>query len=394
MTKPTVLDQDLITRLISRPRGEEPVVSLYMRTAGTDRKTTLKNLVRAGEKAIGADTGWDAGRKKAAHGVLNALRGKAEQLLGAAPDHQGRGSIALFADADNVEILQLPLDVRDRLVVDRSPYSSPLASLVDQYERYGVVLCDQKRARLFDVYLGEVSDWEEFVAERTPHDVTAKAKFYGLEELRREHHGNYVLHVHLKEVGDRLFRRYKLRPFDRLIIAGPKDILHPLEDHLHSYCKQKIVAREVMATDLSRKVALEKVLAIEAQVEERKERDLLAEIRSREGAAGLGVMGLDPTLRALLYGKVKTLVVMDDEDVVGRECPECHFLFERPEDVGEKVPTLVECPLCKRPTRRIPDVVDEAVEMAILSGSRVEHVAYAKEELKDMGSMAAVLRFK
>lgn len=388
-----ILDQDLITQLISRARGEEPVITLYMKVSGNERKTVLKNLIRDGEQAIDADTGWADERKKVARGILEAVRLEAESTL-AAMRSAGRGSIALFGDANEVQALRLPLDMRDRLVVDRSPYASPLSSLIDQYERYSVVLCDQKRARLFDVYLGEISDWEEFQAERTPKSVTAKSSFQGLEELRREHHGNYVLHLHLQEIADRAFRRFKLRPFDRLILAGPKEVLPKLEEQLHSYLKQRVVAREQLPTDLNQATAREKILVIEAKVELEKETALLAEIRNRQGSSGLGTVGLDETLTSLFFGKVHTLVVMDDQPVMGRECPECHYLFERPEDAQEKSATLVECPLCKRPTRRVPDIVDEAVELAILSGARVEHIAYAKEDLKDLGGMAAILRFK
>ena len=65
-----------------------------------------------------------------------------------------------------------------------------------------------------------------------------------------------------------------------------------------------------------------------------------------------------------------------------------------PEDSTETTPTLVECPVCKRSTRRVPDIVDEAVELGILSGARVEHISYAKAELEELGGIAAVLRFK
>jgi peptide chain release factor subunit 1 len=397
----SVLDQDLITQLISRARGEEPVVSLYMKSTGGDRKATLKNLLKAGEDAVEADTGWDAERKKRARKLLEAIRAEAEsQLTGRAS-----GSFALFADAEETHVVRLPLEVRDRVVVDRSPYASPLSSLIDQYERYGVILCDQKRARMFDVYLRELSDWEELSGEHqrsrgapaggpARSATTQGGSYHGLEELRRRNHAEYVLHQHLQAVADRAFRRFKLRPYDRLILAGPKEVLPKLEEHLHSYLKQRIVARETLATDLNQKKALEKILTIEERVEADKEAALLAEIKNRQGKSGLGSTGRDETLRSLFYGKVQTLVVLDDEPVLGRECPECHFLFERPEDAGEKSPTLVECPNCSRPTRRVPDIVDEAVELAILSGARVEHVAYAKDALRELGGMAAVLRFK
>ena len=406
MTK--VLDQDVISGLIARPRGEDPVVTLYLKSWGglAERKAGLKNLLREGDGAIEEDTGWDAERKKLARGLLESLRQRADTLLQNAPS-KGRGSHALFAGVGWEQTLTVPVDIRDRVVVDRSPYASPLSSLIDQYERYGVILCDAKKARLFGVYLAELDGWEEI---ENDHEKSRSAPaggparrggsgklgggYHGLEALRRKNHAEYVLHLHLSDVADQAFRRFKLRPYDRLILGGPSKILPQLEEHLHSYLKQRIVAREQLPVDLSRHAALQKVLPIEARVEEEKERSLLAEIADRLGGSGLATAGLDETLRCLFFGKVRTLVVLDEDVRPGRECPECHFLFLRPEDEREKTPTLVECPVCKRSTRRIPDVVDEAVELAILSGASVEHVAFAKDELRRLGGMAAVLRFK
>lgn len=406
MTKP-VLDQDRIAQLIAAPRGEDPVISLYLQAWGSlgDRKATLKNMIKAGEEAIDADTGWDESRKKEARGLLEGLKGQAEKLLEGAPS-QGRGAHALFVRSSGTEHLALPVDVRERIVVDRSPYASPLSSLIDQYERYGVIVCGQKTATLFEVYLGEIEDWEEVKGEHErsrrapaggPQRTATKTKpgsYQGLEELRRRNHAEYVLHQHLAEVADRAFRRFRLRPFDRLILGGNKEILPKLEEHLHSYLKQRVVAREQLTVDMAQKEAREKILAIEARVEEEKEVKLLEEVRDRVGSSGLGTTGMDETLRSLFYGKVDKLIVLDDVEIPGRECPECNFLFERPEDEKEKTPTLVECPICKRSTRRVPDIVDEAVELAIMSGARVEHIAYAKSQLKQMGWMAAILRFK
>lgn len=427
----SVLDQDLISRLIGRARGEEPVISLYLQAWGnqSERRAVLKNLVREGEAAIEDDPGWDAERRKHAKTLLERARTQAEELLSTAPTQQGRGAVAIFAMPEGLEFLRVPVDLRDRIVVDRSPYASPLSSLIDQYERYGVIICDQKKARLFDVYLGQLQDWEELEHEKERHrhfpaggparhggsapagktnapggpaaknPAGAKPGFgaggyQGLEELRRRNHAEYVLHLHLQSVADRAFRRFRLRPYDRLILTGTKEVLPALEEHLHSYLKQRVVAKEVLPIDITQKDARDKVLAIEAKVEEQKEHELLTQIQNSMGNSQLGVAGVDQTLRALFFGQVRTLVVLDDDERPGRECPECHFLFPHPESAKETSPTLIECPVCKRPTRRVPDIVDEAVELAILSGSQVEHVAYAKSELQKLGGMAALLRFK
>ena len=92
--------------------------------------------------------------------------------------------------------------------------------------------------------------------------------------------------------------------------------------------------------------------------------------------------------------QVSITLPRDEKGMMGRECPECRFLFTRPKDEQERTPTLVECPVCKRATRRVPDILDEAVELAISSGARVEHVAYARDEIANLGGVAAVLRFK
>ena len=405
---PTVT-QDRIAALIAAPRGEDPVVSLFLRSWGqlNERKATLKNLLREGEAQVEADTGWDDERKKQARALLERLRERCEVLLeGVSP--QGRGAWALFASRERTEELPLPLDLRERIVVDRSPYASPLSSLIDQYERYGVILCDAKRARLCEVYLGVVEGWEELESEherkkgipaggpaRTANKAGLGTQSYaGLEELRRRHHAEYVLHQHLAEVADRAWRRHKVRPVDRWILAGNREVLPLLEEHLHSYLRERVVARENWALDLAKDDVRERVIATETRVEADKERALLAQVTNHRGAAGMACVGFDETLTSLFYGKVRTLIVMDGPPQLGRECPECHYLFLRPQDEQERTPTLVECPICKRPTRRVPDVVDEAVELAILSGARVEHVNYAQEQLKDLGGMAGILRFK
>lgn len=414
-----MLTQDRIATLIAMPRGESPVVSLYLRGWGStpERRAVLKNLVREGEAQIEADTGWDEARKKIARTLLERARGAAEAIVGRLPA-QGRGAAALFFGEEWAEHITLPLDLRDRVVIDRSPYASPLSSLIDQYERYGVILADSRKARLFEVYLGEVEGWEELESaerrsgpERRPGGpgtasgraaassagkVAAGLGSYhgGVGDSHIQRQGQAQLAQHLQQVADRAFRRFRVRPFDRLIIGGRSDILPILEEHLHSYLKQKLVAREDLSVDLPKDEARRRILEVEARIEAQKEREQLQQVRDNLGGAGLGTAGLDDTLRALFFGQVRALFVQDGMALPGRECPECHFLFQRPQDEQEKTPTLVECPLCKRATVRVPDIIDEAVELAIMTGARVEHVAHAKEEIAGMGGMAALLRFK
>src|SRR5207248_4748884 len=57
--------------------------------------------------------------------------------------------------------VHLPVSVRNSLVVNRRPQVRPLEAVVERAERYGVVLADRQRARLFVFQLGELVEWSE-----------------------------------------------------------------------------------------------------------------------------------------------------------------------------------------------------------------------------------------
>lgn len=401
MTEPA-LDRDRIASLLAARGGQDPVVSLYLKAWGEpgDRRGTLKNLVREAEQAIDADPDWGAEHKAQARALLQQVQSQGEGLLSGMPT-QGRGCHALFTRDGGVEAIRIPVDLPDRLIVDRSPYASPLSSVLDQYERYGVVLCDEKRAILFESYLGEVSGWEELESEHERHRGAPSGgpqrtatrnrpgNYQGLEELRRRNHADYVLHQHLAEVADRVFRRHKVRPFDRLILGGNEQVIPKLEARLHSYLRPRVVAREALPLSLSPSDANARIAAIEARVEQEKEAALLQTVQDQLGATGLATSGLDETLRSLYFGQVDTLIVPDGEGMPGCQCPACNLLWEQPPSTG-----ALECPACRELAHRVPDVIDQAVELAIVSGASVEHIAYEQAKLRELGGAAAILRFK
>jgi peptide subunit release factor 1 (eRF1) len=291
-----------------------------------------------------------------------------------------------------VETFRVPLALRDRIVVGRTPYTSPLSALLEQYERFVVAIVDHKRGRIFDYFVTVLHHLED-VEDRAEQNIRA-AGYHGLEQARVNHHRDYMLHRHLQHVADRLFAHHRQRPFDRVVLAGTTENIAKLEPFLHPYLRGKVVARETWAHDIAPDEARKRMELVEQAVEVEKEKRLLALVRDHVCGDLLATTGVDETLRALYYGKVATLIIEDGVAKIGRECPECRFLFPRPEDAKEKTAVLVPCPLCSRPTRTVPDVIDESVELAVLSGAKVEHVVHAKEELAGLGHMASLLRFR
>ena len=386
-------DHERLSGLLAAPlSSEEPVVSLYVGNDaknGGDRKLVLKNLQKQGDEAIKRDTGFDDERRKGAQAALRQACEAAEVALSrGAP----RSSFVAFAWAERVETFRVPLALRDRIVVGRTPYTSPLSALLEQYERFAVAIVDHKRGRVFDYFVTVLHHLED-VLDRSEQNIRA-AGYQGLEQARINHHREYTLHRHLQHVADRLFAHHRQRPFDRVVLAGTSENMAKLEPFLHPYLRGKVVARENWAHDIPQDEARKRMEALERGIEVEKEKRLLALVRDHVCGDLLATTGLDETLRALYYGKVATLIIEDGIAKIGRECPECRFLFPRPEDAKEKTPVLVPCPLCDRPTRTVPDIIDEAVELAVLSGAKVEHVVHAKDELAGLGHMASLLRFR
>lgn len=385
------LDPDSLATLLAPPLSEEPVVSLYVSngTASGERRLVLKNLVKQGEEQIRRDTGFDDERRKKAQAELERARAAAEEALARGLPH---ASFVAFAWQGRTETWKLPVPLGDRVVIDRTAFTSPLVAAVEQHERYGVVVVDHRQSRILEWFLGTLTELET-VADPTEKSG-GRAGFLGLEEARKNHHAEYVLHRHLQHTGTALFAQHKKRGFDKVILGGLLDNVAKLERNLHPYLASRVVAREHWKHDIARDDVKKRVQELEARIEAEKERTLLARIRDHVCGDLLATTGFDETLRALYFGKVGVLVVEAGSAKRGRECPECRFLFPRPEDAQDQSPVLVACPHCQRPTRAVPDVVDAAVELAVLSGAKVEHVFHAKDELKALGGIASELRFR
>jgi peptide chain release factor subunit 1 len=84
-------------------------------------------------------------------------------------DDTGRG-LAIFTAQEHGlwRIFRLPVPTRpadDR----RSTVSTTLLTLIDEFERYMILLVDKQTARLFVVYLGEIEEYTELMDELVPH---------------------------------------------------------------------------------------------------------------------------------------------------------------------------------------------------------------------------------
>jgi peptide chain release factor subunit 1 len=138
-----------------------PVLSVYLdvdqsNASNLRRKfyTALEDMLRSIEARLKgeplADFAADSTR------VLEHIR-----LL----EPSGKG-LVLFADASEGFFWsrEVHIPVHNTARWSDAPYVKPLLALIDDYERYGVVLVDKERGRLFTVFMGEISEHADLLA--------------------------------------------------------------------------------------------------------------------------------------------------------------------------------------------------------------------------------------
>jgi peptide chain release factor subunit 1 len=357
-----------------------PVVSLYLDVRPAERQG---DKLRAKLKALMEDA--ERQLQNAPEARQRALRHELERLqqwFQFEYDQTGRG-LALFASSEPGlwRVFRLPAPVRDQIIVAERPYLRPLLTLMDEYERYLVVLVDKQTARLFVVYMGEIQEYDEFDDELVPHP---KAGGWSAEKYQRHHDMHVLWHVkHAVEAAEQLWRREHC---DWLLVGGTPEPLAELRAHLPKALNERMAGELALSLKATPDQVLTQVRQLENANEGRIETERVEALITAALGNGPGVLGLDDTLGALVEGNVMTLVVEEDFHQPGWECPNCQFL---------SAVAHSRCPLCGMPLDARVDIVERAVERAFEQHATIEIVrSPVGAKLAAYGHIGALLRFQ
>jgi peptide subunit release factor 1 (eRF1) len=126
---------------------------------------------------------------------------------------------------------------------------------------------------------------------------------------------------------------------------------------------------------------LNRAMQVARDAEWKREAALVEHLAAATGSETGGVNGLEPTLKAVNDGRVKTLVMTEGFMQAGFRCKECQTLTTTPEKT---------CQDCGKGYEKLADVVDAAVGVVLRQGGEVEFVA---ADLPLHGSIGALLRY-
>lgn len=356
-----------------------PIFSLYLDTCPERREaepplTRLANLLRQAEQQVRLD---ERARSYRAHWAEEVAHLRA--WLDQRTPLEGRGLAVLSCATIGLwRAFRLPVPVRDQLVAGDRPHLRPLATLLDEFERYLVVLIDAGSARLFEVYLGAIEELDDvwgYVPPATGHFV----------EKTGHRHDTY-LHRHAKRVVERVETLWNESRCNWLVIGGTEEAFGELRDQLPKALRERIAGELHLSPQVELRQIRDRVLEIERNQEQRVEAQRVEEMVAGVQKGAEAVLGLEPTLLAIVEQRVRLLIVAEDYAPSGWECPSCGFLAAARTDI---------CPICGLTLNEQTDIIDAALARVLEQNGDIEVVrsAVSRQLLARHGNIGALLRY-
>lgn len=344
-----------------------PVLSIYLnvdphRRTPEEYKLALRGLL---DRAQGAD-GEDLRR--------------VQNYVEMGYNWQGRG-LVLFSCAgqDFWWAKSLPVPVEDASFVSFRPYVHQLATLLDTYERLGVIQIDQMGARLYAFHMGNLEAVQGHLGEEVR---THRAG--GWAAARYQRHEAETARQNLSEAAELAEKFYRQTHTRRLILAGTEKNVAQFRSMLSQRLRSLVIgeiAADANATPAELLVQVSE-LAHKAAKEEGK--DLADQIVTAAHKGSNAVLGLADTLNAVQTGRAQHVVVLSNfSQPAFRYKDSKHVVLSQEE---------AEASGSSEELETLPDAVDSVLRRSLLGGIDVtvldEHTALA-----EAGKIGALTRY-
>jgi hypothetical protein len=203
--------------------------------------------------------------------------------------------------------LEFRVPLPNRLSISSTPSIYHLVEVKDTYDRYVLVLIDQRSTRILEIHLGAIT--KAILANRP--DIGRRV----VKSWTREHyqsHERELAHRQVKEIAGIVDGPVSTRAYAHLVLAGNPEMTAILRNALPKHAASKII--DVIPTstsDCSNDVI---AATLTSFVEQEQEESLatVERLRSAICSHGLAVVGANATLNALQHRQVDVLVIAQE----------------------------------------------------------------------------------
>jgi peptide subunit release factor 1 (eRF1) len=362
-----LLDRSTVERLRGADTAGHPVVSVYL-GLGPDLDqlrsitTRLKGLVHPLREGAEAEASGEEGSRRLRQDLDRAVA-MAERVS----TDRGRGAALFVCSAAGMEEhVILPAPVRDRAVVDTTPYLGPLEAMLAHFRRYCAVVIDRRLVSIYRFHMGALESWEVMAEEEVRKDNYGG--FAGYSEHRSRGHAEEVARRLFRAVAARLAGLRRADEFDLLAVGGNQANVDGLVDELPADLKARLAGTFTVEPRAAGTAEIrDRCEALAQDYDRRTDERLVGELMEAAGARGRGVVGLDRALDAANQQGIDLLLLDAGETVPGVACLVCGWLAR----------SGAACASCGEPTRRVADLYDAVAEAVRGAGGSVRYVLAA-----------------
>jgi peptide subunit release factor 1 (eRF1) len=301
------------------------------------------------------------------------------ERVGEGFDRTTTRGVAIFCCGvhDLFVVHELPVPVRNEMVVNPTPAVGQLELVLQQSEKVALLAVDKQHARVYVYRLGELVEHVERTDDiGRDYDTVGEHDRGGVQQHRDE-----MTHRHLRHAAELAWSVYQSTGFDHLVVAAAEAVASEMEQDLHPYLAERLRARLDVPPGAPEPEMRRAALEAERMIEAAREAALVEELRAAVHGGGRGVAGIGPVVDALAERRVDRLVVSDGYAVEGWRCDDC----DRLATVGR------QC-RCGADMVAVPDLVEEAVEVALGQSCQVV-VCDGNADLDVLGRVGALLRY-
>src|SRR5215217_1187070 len=380
--------KDQLDRLAAFEPAPYPVVSLYLNTQpGQAGRDQFHTFVRKEFAARGKTYPAGSPERESLEKDLERISG----FLDSEIDPAANG-VALFACSagELFEAVQLTAPIDDHwLYIGDQPHLYPLARIESLHPTCAIVLADTNAARIMVFASGEMVKEQEVKGVKTKRTSQG-----GWSQARYQRHIENFHVQHVKEVVDALEKIVQRENIPEIVVAGDEVVLPLLREQMPKHLQEKVVdhVRMNINSPLEQLIdtSLEALKRAHTQGEQEKVEAAIGGFRS----GGLGVIGPEDTLEALIKGQVDELLI--SSSLRSLQPAGARAASTAADSLAAVLPEPVLEPIAAgeaaEADTEMVRLADELVTKATQTAAKITFIE-TPELLAEYGGVAAILRF-
>lgn len=264
-----------------------------------------------------------------------------------------------------------------------TPWVRPLLEVIEDHDRFGVVLIDKHHARVLTVDATGVQQHFEASSDvPNKHATTGTDHMMSQGQMDRDHTNH--LRAHARRVAEELAVLVDRMRLTRVVIGGPVEATSTFSSELPKRLEQMIIGTISAPVDATGERLLSELRDIQRKAEHEDEAKIVDSMITAAMKGERAVLGISETLAAIQEGRVYRLVVARDYRAEGQECSACRVLV---------ADGLERCSFCGGKLEAVLDLINRASHRVIEQAGKVQMVSGEAADKLAATGIGAVLRF-